>query len=305
MRRGLFVFLAALILLAGCTSGNTPGGIKNNKPPSTAGVDDASKGKIMGVVTNDEEVPLEGAAVAILTGAGAISLAAVTDAAGNFAFLGVEPGSYILTAQKVGFTDYVEKNLQVAAGDALEKSIRLVALPRNEPYSETHTFDGMSTGWGYKTPVVGPVGGSYYYAVTLTDVNNNGDQFKTTQPPTAMQNMVAEMQWQNSQTLAGNLQFVVSVAKQAGNPEKRFVDKQGPSPVFALVKQPELQAIVNKADEECKPDGKACNIAIYVYPGVGNTNADADFALAFMQRFSSKVTVFYHMDAPGDFSGFR
>src|SRR5687767_11041641 len=143
MRRGIFFILALAILLSGCTNGNTGGSKDIAKPTSTVGVDDPSKGKILGAVMNEESLPVEGAGVAILGVAPGSGLTATTDANGNFAFLGVEPGVYVLTAQKVGFEDFTRKDIQVVAGDTTDMPITLIALPSLEPYSETRAFIGL------------------------------------------------------------------------------------------------------------------------------------------------------------------
>ncbi len=80
------------------------------RPAPTAAQGPASVGAVMGSVTSQNNVPLEGADV-VLEGFGS----AYTDSTGRFIFSRVPPGNYRLNVHKQGFTAY-SRAMSVRAG---------------------------------------------------------------------------------------------------------------------------------------------------------------------------------------------
>jgi len=297
--RGVLVLLAFCVLLAGCTQGGGPAAIGSDKPPATVGVDDPSKGKVTGIVsTLEEELPIEGANVALFKDI-ENALVAVTDAAGTFTFLGVEPGRYAMTVTKIGYTDFQDGAVEVVAGETVEKSVPLKLLPSMDPWHETWGIDGVSSGWGYKTPF----SGFNNYPLTFPAGMNTGSKtMETHDVPEALQNVVGELQWVNNQITAGNLYFIVSHIKGYSHPDQHFVSVEGPSPIHGVADAAKVQSILAKNVEDCTPGGKKCRMDVNVFPGTGNTNMDVDAAVALQQRYALRVTTFYHMDASQEFT---
>lgn len=303
MKGWLLVLPLVMVLLAGCASNAAPAAKKEAyKPPASVGVDDPGKGKIVGSVTNDEAVPLAGASVLLFASGQATPVIATTDNAGSFAFLGLDPGVYLLVAQKLGYEDKKETNLQVEAGGTLEKVVALTPLPSTEPFSETVDRTLMISGYGLKNPVTGPL----YYPLALgSQFNKNSYDWKTSTRADAIQNVVGEAQWQNQQALGGNMLFALSVVRHFDLKDADFARGEKPSPVNLVANKATVDGVLAKNDPECRSDSKTCHMEVYVYPGTGNTNNDnADVAFALQQNVQVKVTTFYRMDAPKGYSAF-
>ncbi|HPW17874.1 MAG TPA: TonB-dependent receptor [Candidatus Aminicenantes bacterium] len=85
------------------------------------------EGKITGTVTDENGEPLPGVSVEI-TGATIMGKrAAVTSARGTFVFLNVPPGKIAMAVSLAGFKTWVQDNLALGAGSALEVNPVLVA----------------------------------------------------------------------------------------------------------------------------------------------------------------------------------
>lgn len=306
MRPWLLLVPALLVILSGCAGQAVKTDIKDvEKPASTQGIDDPDKGKVLGVVVDDEALPVEGASAALFAAGAVTPSVATTGGAGEFAFFGLEPGTYLLVVQKIGFQDATEKHLQVEGGKTLERTIALVPLPSNEPRSETREFNGLISGWGYKLPA--PVNQNEYLPLACgASCSRNGDFWKTSDRPDGLRNMVGELKWGNTQATGENLLYIVFI-NGFGNSEnaaKTFIRQEGKSVITVVVPAERIQAILAADDPKCKPSIATCDIGVYVWPGTGNTGGDADFALALQQTFTSMVTTFFRMDAPAGFSAF-
>src|SRR5512139_97297 len=100
----------ALVLLAGfaCLSG------------TALVAQSVTEGKITGTVTDDKGEFLPGASVEISGASIMGKRATVTSARGTFVFLNVPPGKIVLTVSLAGFKTWVQDNLVLGAGSALE-----------------------------------------------------------------------------------------------------------------------------------------------------------------------------------------
>jgi hypothetical protein len=66
-----------------------------------------------GKVLDSTRAVVEGASVTLANQAQGISRSATTPSSGEFEFLALPPGTYVLTAEKTGFNKYAQKNLQL------------------------------------------------------------------------------------------------------------------------------------------------------------------------------------------------
>src|SRR5688500_16283702 len=106
-----------MLVLSGCAGAGTAKQVNGTvaRPDATQGVENADKGKLTGVVTDDEAVPIEGATVGLFLNGGGEPSSVVTGQAGEFAFLGVEPGTYLVTVSKIGHKDASQGNVEVGS----------------------------------------------------------------------------------------------------------------------------------------------------------------------------------------------
>jgi hypothetical protein len=133
---GLFLVLATATL-SGCL-GDAGGERQIEGLGADRGFFDQNTGAIGGVVVDDTLFPVADANVTI----SGTSRAAVTDAAGAFLFMFVEPGEIVLAATKRGFAD-AEIPVTVEMGRIASAQIVLGPLASDAPYSELLQFNGL------------------------------------------------------------------------------------------------------------------------------------------------------------------
>lgn len=127
----------AAALLAGC--GGSPAPSSSHAADATA---TATTGVIRGVVVDAAVHPLAGAHVAVsVPGAG--TMKANTTASGTFAFSNLPPGTYFVSATKLGFSG-AQTSVDVHAGvnDPPVTRLQLVADPSAAPYYTSYQFRG-------------------------------------------------------------------------------------------------------------------------------------------------------------------
>jgi hypothetical protein len=78
------------------------------------------EGKIAGTITDDKGEPLPGVAVELAGPSIMGKRATVTSARGTYVFLNVPPGTFTMTATMPGFKKYVQEDIILGAGKALE-----------------------------------------------------------------------------------------------------------------------------------------------------------------------------------------
>lgn len=128
------VALFSMAALAGCI-GN--GGEEQQTTPTPTAQVTENTGGIEGVVTSDEDLPIEGASV----GVPELGAEAVTDAQGTFALSDLAPGSYQVFVQKIGY-ESLGKTVDVAAGDVTRVDVQLAPQPVAEPRQSTVIWNG-------------------------------------------------------------------------------------------------------------------------------------------------------------------
>ncbi len=114
MKAVLVVLLVAGVALAGCgdKGGKDAGEAAGGQPALKSG-----KGAISGLVINDVYRPVPGALVLASNG-----LTATSDGSGQFTFLDLEPGAYVLRAQADGH-EAAPQSVEVVAGEYAEAEL--------------------------------------------------------------------------------------------------------------------------------------------------------------------------------------
>lgn len=128
----LVVALVVATALAGCAGGDasTTNASASSTSEAAAPTVDASTGSIAGVVMDDESSPLAGVKTALVEA----NVETTTDAAGRFTFNDVEPGSYRLITERLGF-ESVARKVDVVAGEVANVTLILKPLAvSEEPY---------------------------------------------------------------------------------------------------------------------------------------------------------------------------
>ena len=140
MKRLGFVLLVA-VMLAGCTAGQSASGPIDSQAPVASGPAqyDDTTGAIEGFVTDEEINPVDGAIVGLLENTAS---AVQTDAQGRFAFSNLEPGTYTVAVQKLGYAS-AASSVDVLAGQTTQSKLMLSVLPVEAPYAELIIHRGI------------------------------------------------------------------------------------------------------------------------------------------------------------------
>jgi iron complex outermembrane receptor protein len=110
MSKRLFARWISALLLAGCV---------------TLSAQTASTSRLSGAVTDTSSGAISGAKVTVTDQKDSSTHSAVADAAGQYSFDGLTPGTYAVSVDFPGFTTYEKKNLTIAAGSPATLQISL------------------------------------------------------------------------------------------------------------------------------------------------------------------------------------
>lgn len=128
------------LLLAGCAA--DPPAPDEAEPEVDFGSVEATEttGVIRGIVIDEAIRPIAGVLVNLTTG----QANKTTGDGGAFAFDGLEPGTYFLTASKFGF-ESIQTSVDVVAGvhEPPIVKVQLVAIPSQQPYVDTISRSGF------------------------------------------------------------------------------------------------------------------------------------------------------------------
>ncbi len=245
-------------------------------------------GIIRGVVVDPAIVPIAGVTITI-QGSGASTQ---TNEAGEFGFDGLSPGTYFLTATKLGYFD-VQQSTDVVAGEARPPIVR-VLMERDagfNPYSSTQQYTGFyqcgtsavvvcgAPGillgiFGMEDPVGGDTSNPYLYFEEGVDF------------------IQAEMVWESSQALSPELYFEMEALDSNCDKESSrtfLANAQGESPIRARANETVL--------DEGGIGGPNCGIYFSVFSGgAQGTPAGA----SFQQGFDWFITEFHGYTPPED-----
>lgn len=286
-----------LLVLAGCAAGG---------PPEPAGRDDgvdAATGSIRGTVTDDQLVPLAGAAVS-LDGTQAV----VTGEDGGFAFSFVPPGDHAVAASLEGFAN-ASRAVSVVAAEPTYVVLGLTRLGSETPYHETQLQQGLL---GCSATVEGTF--LYYancealYIAGLHSVDRHILGFQVG-PLADIVGFWSETVWQPSQTFARAL-WILWTTSTGSQPDQNlyilypFYDSNGPSPHRQRMEIANLTAhLEDQPSELCQADGDSCEIFSVNYSGHDTlTVLPAGIGVQVQQRYEQYLTTFHGGELPMDFT---
>ncbi len=129
---GLVGILLAVVF-AGCIgTGDDAAG-----PQGPGAEVDDDTGGVAGRVTTDDLLPIPTAQVGLLSEGQTVALA-TTDEEGHYSLAGVQPGTYTIVAQALGY-DSQARALDIQRGQVAEAHFSLGEVPTDEPYHTTDT----------------------------------------------------------------------------------------------------------------------------------------------------------------------
>ena len=217
-------FALAILSLAGCAGGGDapvdavedPTDGLDLKPTATTGI-------LRGVVVDDAVRPIVGVQVSI---AGPTPANATTTDAGAFGFQGLEPGTYFVSASKMGFGPQ-QTSAEVVAGEDEPPLVRiqLVADPSTQPFAESHVFEGYTqcsvsivlVGFAACSTLPGGVG-----------QDNFDVEHELSRSPDWLQ---SEMVWDSTQALSDGMSMSYSASGEDAL-LTNWANTEGPSPLL-------------------------------------------------------------------------
>lgn len=305
MRSRFLVFLAlTTIALAGC--GDAPKA--NEAPVAPVGVASAGSldegGAVEGVVVDDSQAPLSGALVGLLE----VNVQVTTTAEGAFRFDGVPPGSYQLSASRLGY-DSVGKRVDVVMGSVTNHVLTLTAIAIESTYHDTFgPYSGFFAcgmgvyGVGTLSCGVGPVGegdqNTFEFSLT-------GENYRT---------ILGELRW--TPAAAGTTPALASyITYDGGSASHWWCASDGPSPNSwrydvdeDLDPDETLSVCSDNGRREPAPHDEEAIEGLYMATDAGFPGTDPEsgilLRLTYQQKFDAMLTVFYGEPAPDGFTGF-
>ncbi|HUR61545.1 MAG TPA: carboxypeptidase-like regulatory domain-containing protein [Candidatus Thermoplasmatota archaeon] len=290
IRLSLFALTLVTVAFAGCAT-------KATDDSGTTGVDGidvaptATTGIIRGVVVDTAVRPLANVHLSLKVGDRTMTTDSIAN--GGFGFEGLPPGTYFVTATKLGFNT-VGTSAEVTANDAnppLAK-ISMEANPSTKPYLESYVFKGIIECSGTFV-VVGAALCSVPNEATCgldpvpcsPNVTNDNTQvhYQVARVPSWVQ---SEMVWQSTQALGTDLSLMYSY--DCG--ETLYCDHEvsGVSPLLLAAGPEDIQKI---------GIGNSTDVYIRVFNS-GTAESMGRAGLTLEQDFTIYTQVFYGFQPP-------
>lgn len=320
------ILVIGALVASGCTGvgkgadADTPAPTGSDAPlnePNATPSDDA--GALVGVVLDEEELPLDGARVSLKD----VSETAIeTDATGQFGFSDLEPGPYVVVVQALGYHS-AARTTTVSAGELTRLHIVLRAEAiQGVPYSKTldvqtsKFFCGFNAlvvtspckGVGFTDPehpveqgwgtVAGNESNVFVWETVLDDMKANADD--------ELANVVAEIVWDpvsaSAQQLIGRIEQNPASGTGRNATPVIWTQQTGSSPLRVVVAP-------GKTGEggQAAMHPNVTGFTVSVSPAADDRSGTVvPLPTVFVeQRFDVWVTLFYNQAAPEDFTHVR
>ncbi|HUR60801.1 MAG TPA: carboxypeptidase-like regulatory domain-containing protein [Candidatus Thermoplasmatota archaeon] len=141
MTRALWLVGLLLVPLAGCAASSQSDSSSTSSPPEFEDAQaTADTGVIRGIVVTASITPIVGATVKL----NALNITRTTTESGAFVFNGLKPGTYFVTASKLGF-DSIQASTEVKAADDAPPVMRIQLTEDsvNRPFGEMLSWKGF------------------------------------------------------------------------------------------------------------------------------------------------------------------
>lgn len=281
--------LLALVFLAGCAQPQAETDARTDFDDLDLAAT-ATTGIIRGVVVDEAIRPVANASVTLTPG----DKSATTTIAGAFGFEGLQPGTYFLRVERLGY-NATQTSTEVVAGVAEPAIVRvqITSNPSVAPYFEVYSYDAfitcgaaiVATSVGCNTsPDVGEALGDRVYF-----------RFEFTILPMWTQ---GELVWQQTQSAGGAMIWEIVDPNYPGAPQPHTGYREtGPSPALAYI-----NTTVLKENEEWvvgeEGEGNGVQYRIFAGPHPTCTGVGFGCGLTVNQRMTSYIHHFYNFAPP-------
>lgn len=305
----LVMLMFVAVALSGCIGGDTEPDQADPEPLGAPATFDETTGGIEGVVVDTEGLPIPQAVVGIPE-AGEDT---TTTESGRFAFSNLDPGTYTLFAQKLGY-ESKGKSVQVAAGEATTIDIELVELAITDPYTTQVIQSGLFGCGASWRPAVFFSGIAACGVLSLFLNLTQYDQFlldwEIRDDIVGWNGSAFEMHWESNQIAGKGLWMLWEVC--ANDRETRFASVNGESPLRVHVNSSVVHGVIHNgtynddacgaADDRCNDDECAFISRVFSMPQTLGESSPADIGVTFQQRFEQIHTAFFYEPGPEDFT---
>lgn len=302
--------IASLIVLAGCAG-------KGNKPTAalvgaTPAEFDENTGGIEGVILNDEDLPVPGASVGIVS----LGISTTTDSVGAYSLSKIEPGEQVVHVAVAGYAS-ASRAVTVVAGEALrgvDFSLEPIALPGSLPPIQDQKRGMFGCGSSARTPAGSPgVNACAVFSIPgevggpdTSGYNQNTLNWELDRPTADLSAIVFEMEWASTQALGRGLSLSLEIlgCSNASGGEGLFADLEGESPLRIVLTKEKIHEVLDLEDPSCNVLGveepkecgeSSCTLISRVFAGTATAGPDAaaDIGMTVQQPFTHYITAFY------------
>lgn len=311
-----------IMLTAGCVGSQAaPRQAPDDAAPAPPPKFTDDTGAIVGIVSDEEGVGLEGVEVGLVE----LQVSTQTDLGGAFTLSEIAPGGYSLVAQKLGYESSARK-ITVEAGTIAEAHLQLLALPVEEAYHATKIENGNVQCSVRAYPGV-PTGGTGGLPPWVTGVAVCGlvslpgfapDRFLINYEwPENTQEVLLEMEWKSTQALGRGLSVVLEHQGHPNDAKYTFGRDTGPSPLIVDVNETKMLNVSETSGIECLES--KCKVYTRVFaeanttdmgfpvpppdlPVLGRPPNKIDAGFTLDQRFTQYMTTFHFQTKPAGFT---
>jgi hypothetical protein len=325
-RATFMVAVLGLATLAGCIGVDDADPTSDQDQQTGPAEFTEDTGAVSGTVLDDQGLPVEKGQVA-LAGDG-FEEATTTDEAGRFAFSNVDPGSYRLFINALGY-ESVGKNVDVVVGEVTTVEVLLEPVAVAEPHAETQIGEGKvacSVRAYPGVPLAGVIEPGWYTGVAVCGLpvisDLREDQFLIIyEIPEGAQELYVEMEWESNQATGKGLSVVLEHSGHANDPDYTFGSDIGESPLFILADEETMAQVANTSEIDCLQE--TCELYTRVFAAANTTNLDwptdppdvpvfgpmhkrmLDVGIVWEQRFTQYLTSFHNQTRPEDFTALQ
>ena len=286
MRVAAFAVLG-LFLLAGCSNGGGKDAAQEQAFEELGAEATKTTGILRGVVVDDAIRPIAGASI-LLRGGDSGDQRMATNEQGLFAFDGLAPGSYLVSASKGGYVP-AQGSSDVVAGVNDPPILKLLLQPDasfKAPYFEQYVFDGfIECSFGAAVDA-GDYGVENACSESVQDVQPfvNSQTFVQYQLSGSPAWVQSETVWESTQAASRSLNHNFAYPDEDELDGWADLGVDGPSPLLNTM----------DADTAAKysPDG---TLTIRMFPW---TDEYPGPIIALQQRFTVVTTIFYGYEPP-------